>query len=128
MSVFLHPVLRERSNSILPGWFRVWFHRGMYVIGTANTLILATTIANLRADRGPMSAVARNWYWTGLGFTVAHFAFVPLVAYPVRDIFEDRSGGQSTNDLKRWIDVHTVRTLVTDLPGWFSYLCAVLSL
>jgi len=68
-----------------------------------------------------------RWYAAGLAFTVLHFAFVPFIAFPIRDIIEDRSRGESTRDMRRWLDIHRIRVFVADIPSWASFLAAVLT-
>lgn len=128
LSGFLHSKHQEETKKILPSYFRRFFEQGIFVIAGLNTLTISTAITNLLTDRPVLDRLqSSRWYWAGLGFTVCHFLFVPLIAYPIRDIMEDRSRGNSTNDLRRWLDVHRVRVLVADLPAWMSFLGAVLS-
>ncbi|PGG99266.1 hypothetical protein AJ79_08603 [Helicocarpus griseus UAMH5409] len=87
-------------------------------------LTIGTSVANLffSEPQALKAAGARELYMGGLVFSVLHFAFVPFVMYPVRDIIEDRSKGKSTGDLKKWLGVHFIRSLVVDLPGWACFL------
>jgi hypothetical protein len=127
LSGFLRPEYKHHSEEMLPRYFRRFFEQGIWIIASLNTLTLSSSVANLLIDRPTLDRLGSSrWYWAGLGFTVCHFLFVPLIAYPIRDIMEDRSKGQSTKDLKRWIDIHRIRVLVADLPGWMSFVMAVL--
>ncbi|KAL5343993.1 hypothetical protein BJX70DRAFT_352361 [Aspergillus crustosus] len=128
LSGFLLPEYKQESNAILPRYFRRFFEQGIWVIAGLNTLTISSSITNLLVDRPLLDRLqSSRWYWAGLGFTVCHFLFVPLVADPIRDIIEDRLKGESTKDLKKWIDIHKIRVLVTDLPGWLSFLAAALA-
>lgn len=130
LSGFLHSEHqhREETKKILPGYFRRFFEQGVFIIAGLNTLTISTAITNLLTDRPVLNHLrSSRWYWAGLGFTICHFLFVPLIAYPIRDIMEDRSKGNSTKDLRRWIDIHRIRVLMADLPAWISFLGAVLS-
>ncbi|KAL4954424.1 hypothetical protein BDW69DRAFT_163231 [Aspergillus filifer] len=124
------PDYQEHSEALLPRYFRRFFEQGIFIIAGLNCCTLTSSIANLVLSRRAstsQSAVTTRLYAAGLGFTVLHFLFVPLVAYPIRDIMEDRSKGETRKDLKKWIDIHRVRVLIADLPGWMSFLTAVLS-
>ena len=46
---------------------------------------------------------------------------------PVKGIREDRWKGQFGKDLKTWLNVHAVRSLTADLPGWICFSVAVLN-
>lgn len=117
---------KAHSNALLPRYFRRFFEQGIWIIASLNCATLASSITNLLIDR-PLTRSSTRWYGAGLAFTVAHFLFVPLIAYPIRDIVEDRAQGESSRDLKRWIDIHRVRVIVADLPGWLSFFGAVLT-
>ncbi|RMZ76369.1 hypothetical protein DV738_g4978, partial [Chaetothyriales sp. CBS 135597] len=128
LSGFLHNEHKAEVEKILPSFFRRFFEQGIYVILGLNALTVSTTIGNLLTESAALDRLGSSkWYWAGLGFTACHFVFVPLVAYPIRDIVEDRSKGKSTKDLKRWLDVHRIRVLVADLPACLSFLGALLS-
>ncbi|KAL6232481.1 hypothetical protein BDW75DRAFT_19527 [Aspergillus navahoensis] len=128
LSGFLRPEYKQHSDAMLPRYFRRFFEQGIWIIASLNTVTLTSSITNLLVDRPVLDRLGSSrWYWAGLGFTVCHFLFVPLIAYPIRDIMEDRSKGASTKDLKRWIDIHRIRVLVADLPGWLSFFAAVLT-
>ncbi|KAF7114707.1 hypothetical protein CNMCM5793_009658 [Aspergillus hiratsukae] len=109
LSGFLRPEYKHHSEAMLPRYFRRFFEQGIWIIASLNTLTLSSSVANLLIDRLALDRLGSSrWYCAGLGFTVCHFLFVPLIAYPIRDIMEDRSKGQSTKDLKRWIDIHRI--------------------
>lgn len=130
LSGFLRPEHRQHSEAMLPSYFRRFFEQGIYIIAGLNMLTIGTSIANLLLiDRDAPSHApsGKCFYWAGLSFTIAHFIFAPLVAYPIRDIIEDRSQGKSTGILKRWLEIHHIRVLVVNLPGWASFLAAVLT-
>ena len=87
------------------------------------------------------SNAAAAWYLYGAGLTLAHFAFVPVVAGQIRMVMrgredprEDRSvdkprdyeGDQECEEanrywMMRWLRVHTARTLLVDLPAVWCF-------
>lgn len=125
LSTFLHRDHRKQSNAILPSWFKRWFEKGIFVVVGLNAATIIITLFNIFSA---YNQEIRKWYWAGLGFTIAHLAFVPVIMYPIRDIIEDRSHGQSTRDLQRWINIHLLRVLIADLPGWASYSAGVVAM
>lgn len=60
-------------------------------------------------------------------FSLAHFAFVPAVAWKVKDMMEDNTKGKSTTVLDRWMKVHYVRMFTVDLLAFGSFLAATLA-
>ncbi|RDW71018.1 hypothetical protein BP6252_07581 [Coleophoma cylindrospora] len=127
LTKFLAPEDREKSNAILPGWFSRMFHSGVIIVIGLNTLTTGTSIANLVFKSESLASTGRQFYTAGLAFGLAHYLFVPIIAYPIRDIVEDRSHGESTKDLKKWIDINLLRTLTVDLSCWASFFAAVLT-
>ncbi|EKV19721.1 hypothetical protein PDIG_01680 [Penicillium digitatum PHI26] len=128
LSGFLRSEHKAETETVLPSYFRRFFEQGIFIVAGLNTLTVSTSVANLLTDRPVLDRLrSSQWYWAGLGFTACHFLFVPLIAYPIRDIIENRSQGKSTKDLQRWIDIHRIRVFVADLPAWMSFLVAVLS-
>lgn len=139
LSNFLAPEHGDKSSDILPTYFKRMFNTGIWIVIGMNSLTITSSVVNLVtlppspgslfSRLVPRSTPSGRWlYGAGLFFTVMHFAFVPFVAYPVRDIIEDRSRSQSTRDLRKWLDVHRTRVLTADLPGWLCFLAGVLAM
>ncbi|PGH16122.1 hypothetical protein AJ80_05337 [Polytolypa hystricis UAMH7299] len=133
LSNFLYPAHQPLSNQILPSYFSRMFNTGVWIVIGTHAVNIGSAIATLVSLKnqtgggsGILNSQAGKWYTAGLILSIAHFAFVPFVAYPVRDIVEDRSEGKSTGGLKRWLDVHRVRVLLVDLPCWMCFLAAAL--
>ncbi|KAL1956756.1 hypothetical protein VTO42DRAFT_6809 [Malbranchea cinnamomea] len=139
LSNFLAPQHKEKSDAILPSYFRRLFNVGVWIVIGVNAVTIGSALVNVAtlspspSSGGMLSRIfpgkmpsARWFYGAGALFQVLHFAYVPLVAYPVRDIVEGRSN-ESTREMKKWLDVHRIRVLTTDLPGWLSFLAAVLA-
>lgn len=69
-----------------------------------------------------------KWYAYGAIFALAHFAFVPLVAGPIKVISEGASDTKGddideTNrkEMETWLMWHTIRTVVADLPALWCF-------
>ncbi|KAK6850734.1 hypothetical protein PG987_000368 [Apiospora arundinis] len=129
---FLAPELRERSNAIVPSYFKVFFRRGIWIIMTAYPLSIATGIANFYRGGGKLGGSSNNgagrWYAAGAALALTHYAFVPTVMYKVQALFEgeEKGNGNGNKDLKRWLDVHLVRSILVDVPSWLCFATACL--
>jgi len=88
------------------------------------SITLAATNIYL-SDQG--SSDARVWYWSGLVFTIGHFLFGKKAARLLIAIENDQSGGNSTKDMREWLDMNFTRTLTVDLLGWLSFLMAAMA-
>lgn len=127
LSGFLDPLHKPEIEKMLPSYFRRFFQQGVFIIAGLNTLTVSTTIANLRLRHRTLERLGSSrWYRAGLCFTVCHFCFVPFIAYPIRDIIEDRTKGNNTKSLRKWIAINKLRVLLADLPSWISFLGAIL--
>ncbi|ORY13673.1 hypothetical protein BCR34DRAFT_599644 [Clohesyomyces aquaticus] len=124
LSIFLSPTHLAQSNDILPSYFRVFFRGGVTRVLVLLSLTMATSAANIYsyAHRGSSHALrekgALAWYVAGAGFAAAHLLFVPAVAPRIVAISEDKSKGNSTQDLRAWLRVNAVRMLTVDLAAW----------
>lgn len=86
---------------MLPQYSRKSFDGGIFIFIGLDSFTVSSS-ANLLTDQPLLRYLGwSRWYWARLGFNVLHFAFVPLVAYSVRNIIEDRSKGHSIEDLGR---------------------------
>ena len=132
-STLLHPELQNKDESIIPSFFRQTWNRNLSAILALGFTTIGTSAANLlvsgQESGTVLSSCGRKLYWGGLAFTTAHFLFVPLIMWSVRDIMEvNRPKGEYSKDMKRWLGVHRIRTLVADLPAWICHVGAVISL
>ncbi|RDW83476.1 hypothetical protein BP5796_04967 [Coleophoma crateriformis] len=93
------------------------FNSGGIIIIGLNILTAGASIANLVLDSESLASTGRPRYKAGLAFGLAHYPFVPIIASSIRDIVEDRSHGESTKDLKKWIDINLLRMLTVDCPA-----------
>jgi len=128
LSNFQNPAHRDKSNAILPSYFEKFLPQALKAIFALNGLSAATAIANL-ATRGDIlrRTGANRWYWSGLLFSLAHFAFVPAVAWKIKDIIDDNTKGQSTGVLAKWLNVHYLRMFTVDLLAFGSFLAGTLA-
>ncbi|KAI0887845.1 uncharacterized protein GGS22DRAFT_154451 [Annulohypoxylon maeteangense] len=119
---------RERStvNQVAPRYFETFFWRGLPEILVTFGLSLAFGIANSYGGRRPRAA-AWAWYAGGSAFSLAHFAFVPTIAFKVRDAIEAKEApdGGAAEAIQGWLNVHHVRMALADIPAWTCFLVAV---
>lgn len=70
-----------------------------------------------------------KWYCYGALFALAHFAFVPLVMTPIKNMAEAAESSKSEDEvdeanrkeMANWLIWHTVRTVVADLPALWCF-------
>jgi hypothetical protein len=70
-----------------------------------------------------------KWYSYGALFALAHFAFVPLVAGPIKTMMDAAESSKSEDEVEEtnrkemanWLLWHTVRTVVADLPALWCF-------
>lgn len=71
-----------------------------------------------------------KWYAYGAALALGHLAFVPLVAGPILKITEAvKSSGKTDREIKEvnenalraWLNWHTVRTLLVDVPALWCF-------
>ncbi|KAK8044983.1 hypothetical protein PG993_005007 [Apiospora rasikravindrae] len=127
---FLAPAHRERANELVPSYFKTFFRKGIWIIMTAYPLSIATGVANVYRSSGGTAAAKLNgagrWYAAGAALAFAHYAFVPSIMYKVQALFEGEGKGEGNKDLKRWLDVHLVRSVLVDVPSWLCFATACL--
>jgi hypothetical protein len=70
-----------------------------------------------------------KWYSYGALFALAHFAFVPLVMTPIKNMTEAAESSKSEEEvdeanrkeMANWLLWHTVRTVVADIPALWCF-------
>ncbi|KAI1923989.1 hypothetical protein LOZ58_002374 [Ophidiomyces ophidiicola] len=124
-SSFLHHSVRKTSNELLPNWWNVVFHRGVWVVLALNLTTSTTAIANLILDHHfSIPTFSTKLYLAGLVGAVGHLFFVPWVAGPIRDIIDGRSTGGASGDMEKWLGFHRIRMVTADLVAWVAFLGA----
>lgn len=124
LGIFQHPVHTEKSNAILPTYWDKLLPKAVTMLFCLNGISAGTAIANLVT---PETGVANRFYWSEMIFSLAHFAFVPAVAWKVKDMIDDSTKGRSTTILAKWMKVHYVRMYTVDLLAFGSFLAATLA-
>ncbi|KAI1457009.1 hypothetical protein F4805DRAFT_203836 [Annulohypoxylon moriforme] len=115
---------RSTVNKIIPRYFETFFWRGLPSIFVTFGLSIAFGVTNAYGRR---SAAAWAWYAGGSAFSLAHFAFVPMIAGTVRDAIEakETAEGGGVEAIQGWLNVHYVRMALADIPSWTCFLVAV---
>ncbi|EME49245.1 hypothetical protein DOTSEDRAFT_68122 [Dothistroma septosporum NZE10] len=69
-----------------------------------------------------------QWYIAGTVLAAAHLASLPIIAQPVSRIMdaanassEDAAEEINKENMKTWFTIHTVRTLLVDLPALWCF-------
>lgn len=125
--IFTHPGHRAASNKLLPSYFRVSFRYGVVKVLGLLALTMSSGGFNILAARrsGAVRSPSLPWYTAGTVLAASHLLFVPSIAPKVQAIMEDRSKGQSTDDLEGWLKIHRVRTWTVDLAAWVCFVIGV---
>ncbi|KAH8812137.1 hypothetical protein F5884DRAFT_303892 [Xylogone sp. PMI_703] len=125
LSIFTNPIHCTKSNDILPSYFTTFFHHGVWRVLGLISISIATSVANLY--HAGLSDELRKWFVAGALFTASHLLFVPAEGPTTLAIIHNQSKGRSTEDLKRWLKIHLVRTLTVDLAAWACFVVAAVS-
>ena len=120
---FLDGNYHNKANSLLPIWMKVCLRRAFLVIAVLypSTVVLALANTNIFTGRWDDGTI---FYWAGLVFTLAHFAYGKTALRLLDRIQEDASNCNATADMRAWLDMNLVRSLSVDLPGWLCFLLA----
>ena len=73
-----------------------------------------------------------NWYTYGAVLAAGHFAFIPLIAGPIRRMIEAGTSASASKsdeqveqenraEMKMWLTWHTLRTVLVDLPALWCF-------
>ncbi|KAJ9272524.1 hypothetical protein DTO271D3_7122 [Paecilomyces variotii] len=125
LSNFQQPLHEDKANAILPTYWKILLPRALWILGTLHTVTVGTSVANIALQGEKLRSLnATRWYWSGVLFSLAHFTFVPLVMYKIKDIVEDNTKGYSTKILAKWLRVHRIRSVLVDFVAFASFLVA----
>lgn len=125
--LFTLPSTRERSDALLPTYFKPFFNIGVWrVIALLGTTTWASVGCIYTAKPLLQSRGSLGWYAGAAALATAHLVYVPFVAPLIEAIVEDRGTAEKTNVdvLGEWLRVNLVRTWTTDLGAW---VCAVVA-
>ncbi|KAH7035917.1 uncharacterized protein B0I36DRAFT_319377 [Microdochium trichocladiopsis] len=130
LDALLAPEHRNRANDLVPSYFRAFFSKGIWDIAALYTLTTATGLANIlgagnAAGVSPSSS-ARGWFIAGTTLAVLHMAFVPKIMWPVDALLKDEPKGHGNENLRKWLNVHVVRSWCVDIPAWACFVVACL--
>jgi hypothetical protein len=127
LDTLLLPQHVAKSSEVIPSYFKAFFARGIIVILTVYPLTIAAGITNLYTGLGPASYA---WYMAGTALAAGHFAFIPAVSEPITALTaEDETkvkGPAAAKLLRRWLNGHTLRSIMVDLPSWMCFVVGTL--
>lgn len=116
---FIIPPIREKGNQILPLYWKHFLSTGLTCIFSLYGLSIGFGVANLYQGANPS-----RYYSLGVAFSAAHFLFVPLVAPKIEAMSNGKDTDQNWDQQRRWLNVHAIRSVLVDLPGWACFLAA----
>ncbi|KAI1778533.1 hypothetical protein F4818DRAFT_438693 [Hypoxylon cercidicola] len=113
LGAFLHTSLREDaahpSGRILPRYLPAFMKPGIW--GIAVTFSPATILCVINGF-GTRSPEARNMYWVGAAFSIAHFCWGPTMFAILARIGDiDTAGVPNENALEEWLSKHLAPNL-----------------
>lgn len=127
-SAWMHPAYRAQADALLPSWFKTWAPKGTRVLFTSFPMSLITGIATTFAHRESLEASgALKWYWLGVFFAFAHFFYGPTALGLLKAIREGEPNGQTTVSMGKWLRMHKLRTITTDLPAFICFTIAAVT-
>lgn len=138
LNLLTHPELSDRTNAILPTYWRVFFPRGLAQVVSFLGITTWTSIGAVVYHKALLQKRgALPWYVASATLAVAHLVFVPFVAPAIKYIMEDEGGrsrerkvaepGNRNVDMQsKWLGYNMVRMLTTDLGAWVCCLVGVM--
>ncbi|SMR42482.1 unnamed protein product [Zymoseptoria tritici ST99CH_1A5] len=114
LSRFWHPMVKQGRALIA-------------TLAVSSTLSGALAARWLRNHSTLETTNVSQWYIAGAVLAAAHLASLPIMAQPVKRIIEantqsDQAAEQSNReDMKTWLGIHTVRTVLVDLPALWCF-------
>lgn len=128
LRIFNTPENRPKSNKLLPTYFKTFFYTGLPGLVGFLGVTFWSCVGNYywRHD-ALVSNQSLKWYLAGSGLALSHLLFAPFVASPIQAIVgNDRSKGEPTELLDRWLGLNLVRTLTVDFAAWACIVVAVI--
>ncbi|KAI1881122.1 hypothetical protein JX265_001362 [Neoarthrinium moseri] len=122
LNVLLAQEHREDAKHIIPSYFRIFFRNGIWHIGVLYGVSFGSGIANFFSKPN----AAWRWYAAGTALTLAHMAFAPKIMWSIKDLYDDEPKGQGDKHLKKWLDIHVIRSVLADFPAWVCFGIACL--
>lgn len=123
---------------MIPEWFTHFFNTGVFSVIGLNNLTLVAAALNLDFDHG--LGESRIFYQAGVGFAVAHYAFVPLVSPSISALIgmaARRRKGEGTGMpegdkgavdwIREWVGYHKIRMSTADLLAWGCFAWGVVT-
>ncbi|KAK6073401.1 hypothetical protein SCUP234_08740 [Seiridium cupressi] len=120
---FLRPEHHEKANELVPSYFKTFFPGGAAHIFLLYGISISTGAANFWGKPNG----AWRWYAAGTALAATHFAFVPKIMWVIQSLCEDQYKGQGNRELKKWLNIHVIRSVIADLPAWICFGAAALT-
>lgn len=125
---FLHSSLRtdptHPSGKILPRYLPAFMKPGLWGIGL--TFLPSTALCVVNGMSG-QSREARNLYFAGAAFSIAHFCWGPSMFRILARIGDAKTAGVANEAaLESWLPRHHQRTLLVNIPAFLCIFAATL--
>ncbi|KAL2010297.1 hypothetical protein VTN00DRAFT_6104 [Thermoascus crustaceus] len=127
-TLFLTPLTDEQrvpEPVIRTVWERT-FYPGLSAILSFGVGSLVGGVAGYRMSMSKPGSVAGVLYASGTVLSMVHFGFVPWIAKTIEAMIDptDEKPNRKRDNQKRWLELHFVRTCVSDIPAFIAFLGA----
>ncbi|KAJ7703768.1 hypothetical protein B0H16DRAFT_1902232, partial [Mycena metata] len=119
-SAWMNPAYRAQADALLPAWFKAWAPKGTRVLFTS----FFNQPRNFAHRESLKASGALKWYWLGVFFAFAHFFYGPTALGLLKAIRDGEPNGQTTISMGKWLRMHRLRTITTDLPAFICFTIA----
>lgn len=115
---------RAATQRVTRLWYSHFLNLGLTTIFTITLPAIGSALYAARQ----LSSNTTEWklYVAGASFSFAHFLFGPSIAAVISSICDEQveKRGETLQYLRKWLQIHAIRTVVSDIPALlcFGYL------
>ena len=126
LSMWDNDSYRAQADALLPLWFTNWGPWGTIVVVASFPISIASGLANILPGFNVHGSTGATYYYAaGTTFAAAHLVIFGSRA--LRLLAMIRNGeptGASTVSMRKWLDLHAVRSFTVDLPAAVCFIVA----
>ncbi|WWC87901.1 uncharacterized protein L201_002801 [Kwoniella dendrophila CBS 6074] len=118
----------QKSNEILPKWFRDWGPRGTLILFSSFPWSVGSALTNIyqlyKQNQVWSLNSSKTFYTLGAILACSHMLFGPKALGLLKKIRNGEPDGKPLESLSIWLRMHTLRTFITDLPAVSCFVVA----
>ena len=115
---------RAATQRVTRLWWTQFLNLGLTTIFSITLPAIGSAL--YAARQIPSDTTEWRLYVAGASFSFAHFLFGPSIASAISSICDEQieKRGETIHYLRKWLQIHAVRTMVADVPALlcFGYL------